>query len=86
LAPPICGWSPPATCKVRHIWAPSTGFLVPDAKQEVIGVKEVGLVEYRFQPGGFEVRHLQAPGQINLDPSQLDLYPAPAATAAPLPR
>jgi 3',5'-cyclic AMP phosphodiesterase CpdA len=77
------------TCrKVRHIWAPSTGFVVPDAMQEVIGIKEVGLVEYRFQPGGFEVRHLRAPGQINLDPSQidLDLYPAPDATAAPLAR
>jgi 3',5'-cyclic AMP phosphodiesterase CpdA len=77
------------TCrKVRHIWAPSTGFIVADAKQEVIGIKEVGLVEYRFQPGGFEVRHLRAPGQVNLDPSQfdLDLYPAPDATAAPLTR
>jgi hypothetical protein len=73
------------TCrKVRHIWAPSTGFIVPDAKQEVIGIKEVGLVEYRFQPDSFEVLHLKAPGQIDLDPDQLDLdlYPAPGAAAA----
>jgi 3',5'-cyclic AMP phosphodiesterase CpdA len=52
---------------VRHIWAPSAGFVIPDSRQEVIGVKEVGLVEYRFQPGCFEVRHLRAPGQIDID-------------------
>ena len=74
------------TCrKARHIWAPSTGFIVPDAKQEVIGVKEVGLVEYRFQPDGFEVLHVKAPGQIDLDPGRLDLdlYSIPDAAAAP---
>jgi len=32
----------------------------------VIGIKEVGLVEYRFQPDGFEVRHVRAPGQVNV--------------------
>ena len=52
---------------VRHIWAPSAGFVIPDRLQEVIGIKEVGLVEYRFQPDGFEVLHVRAPGQINLD-------------------
>jgi 3',5'-cyclic AMP phosphodiesterase CpdA len=52
---------------VRHIWAPSTGFVICDARQEVIGTKEVGLVEYRFQPDAFEVRHIRAPGQIDVD-------------------
>ena len=56
---------------VRHIWAPSAGFIISDAKQEVIGIKEVGLVEYRFQPGGFEVRHVQAPGQIEIEMDSL---------------
>src|SRR6266446_865322 len=51
---------------IRHVWAPSAGFIIPDAKQEVIGIKEVGLVEYRFQPNGFEVRHVRAPGQIDV--------------------
>jgi 3',5'-cyclic AMP phosphodiesterase CpdA len=51
----------------RQIWAPSAGFIVPDTRQEVIGVKEVGLVEYRFQPDSFEVRHVRAPGQIDID-------------------
>lgn len=53
--------------RVRHVWAPSTGFIIPDRKQEVIGTKEVGLVEYRFQPDSFEVRHVRAPGQVDVD-------------------
>ena len=50
-----------------HIWAPSAGFVTSDKRQEVIGVKQVGLVEYRFQPDSFEVRHVRAPGQIDVD-------------------
>jgi 3',5'-cyclic AMP phosphodiesterase CpdA len=52
---------------IRQVWAPSTGFIIPDTRQEVIGVKQVGLVEYVFQPDGFEVRHVRAPGQIDVD-------------------
>src|SRR6202158_5679981 len=56
---------------VRHVWAPSAGFVISDKRQEVIGIKEVGLVEYRFQPDGFEVRHVRAPGQIDVDMDSL---------------
>jgi 3',5'-cyclic AMP phosphodiesterase CpdA len=52
---------------VRHVWAPSVGFIIPDRIQDVIGSKEVGLVEYRFQPDAFEVRHVRAPGQTDVD-------------------
>lgn len=53
---------------VRHIWAPSSSFVIKsNEKQELIGIKETGLVEYVFQPDGFEVRHVRASGQINLD-------------------
>jgi 3',5'-cyclic AMP phosphodiesterase CpdA len=56
---------------VRHVWAPSSGFIISDKKQEVIGIKEVGLVEYRFQPDSFEVRHVRAPGQVDIDMDSL---------------
>jgi 3',5'-cyclic AMP phosphodiesterase CpdA len=56
---------------VRQVWAPSSGFIIPDRVQEVIGIKEVGLVEYIFQPDGFEVRHVRAPGQIDIDMDSL---------------
>ena len=57
--------------RVRHIWAPSVGFVISDKRQEVIGIKEVGLVEYRFKPDSFEVRHVKAPGQIEFDMDSL---------------
>jgi 3',5'-cyclic AMP phosphodiesterase CpdA len=56
---------------VRHAWAPSAGFVISDRRQEVIGVKAVGLVEYRFQPDGFEVRFVRAPGQLDIDMDSL---------------
>jgi 3',5'-cyclic AMP phosphodiesterase CpdA len=52
---------------VRHVWAPSAGFRISDARQELIGIKETGLVEYRFAPDSFEVRHVRAPGQVDID-------------------
>jgi 3',5'-cyclic AMP phosphodiesterase CpdA len=52
---------------VRQVWAPSAGFAISDKRQEVIGVKAVGLVEYRFQPDGYEVRFVRAPGQVDVD-------------------
>ena len=56
---------------VRHIWAPSAGFIISGARQALIGIKEVGLVEYRFRPDSFEVRHVKAPGQIDIDLDEL---------------
>jgi 3',5'-cyclic AMP phosphodiesterase CpdA len=55
----------------RHVWAPSTGFIIPERMQPVIGTKEVGLVEYRFAPVSFEVRHVRAPGQIDVGLDEL---------------
>jgi 3',5'-cyclic AMP phosphodiesterase CpdA len=52
---------------IRNVWAPSAGFVISDARQDRIGLKEVGLVEYRFQPDGFEVRYARAPGQVDID-------------------
>lgn len=52
--------------RTRHIWAPSVGFIVPDHRQAMIGLKETGLVEFRFQPDSFEVRHVRAAGQSNI--------------------
>jgi 3',5'-cyclic AMP phosphodiesterase CpdA len=55
----------------RHIWSPSAAFIISDARQDRVGIKQVGLVEYRFQPDGFEVQHVSAPGQIDVDLDQL---------------
>ena len=57
--------------RIRHVWAPSVGFILPDRMQELIGIKETGLVEYRFRPDSFEVRHVRAPGQVDVTPDDL---------------
>jgi 3',5'-cyclic AMP phosphodiesterase CpdA len=57
--------------RTRHIWAPSAGFIVPDHRQDVVAIKETGLVEYRFRPDGFEVRHVRATGQVNISLDEL---------------
>jgi 3',5'-cyclic AMP phosphodiesterase CpdA len=55
----------------RHVWAPSAGFTLPERIQPIIGTKEVGLVEYRFRPDSFEVRHVRASGQLDIGLDEL---------------
>jgi 3',5'-cyclic AMP phosphodiesterase CpdA len=66
----------------RHVWSPSAGFIISDKRQERIAIKEAGLVEYRFRPDNFEVRHIRAPGQTDIDLDEL-FAKAPGATALP---
>jgi hypothetical protein len=42
------------------------GFVFPERIQPVIGLKETGLVEYRFTPDSFEVLHVRAPDQADI--------------------
>ncbi|MET3845600.1 metallophosphoesterase [Bradyrhizobium sp. OAE829] len=67
--------------RVRHVWAPSVGFIIPGRMQPLISIKETGLVEYRFTPDSFEVRHIRAPGQVDVDLDEL-LYPDRKAEGA----
>jgi 3',5'-cyclic AMP phosphodiesterase CpdA len=55
----------------RHVWAPSAGFKISDKHQERIGIKETGLVEYRFRPDSVEVRHVRAAGQVDIDLAEI---------------
>jgi 3',5'-cyclic AMP phosphodiesterase CpdA len=67
-----------STRGLRHIWAPSAGFVISDKRQERIALKEVGLVEYRFTPDSFEVRHVRAPGMVDVDLDELLKAPSRA--------
>ena len=75
---------------VRHVWAPAVGFIIPDRIQELISVKETGLVEYRFAPDSFEVRHVRAPGQVDIDmkypAARRSRFQAARARRSPRPR
>lgn len=57
--------------RMRHVWAPSAGFTIPDRIQDVIGIKETGHVEYRFRPDSFEVVHVRAPGMLDVNLDEL---------------
>jgi 3',5'-cyclic AMP phosphodiesterase CpdA len=73
----------------RHVWSPSAGFIISDQRQERIAIKEIGLVEYRFRPDSFEVRHIRAPGQVDVDLDELlakEKTKAPGATALAMTR
>jgi 3',5'-cyclic-AMP phosphodiesterase len=53
---------------VRHVWAPSTGFIIPDTRQPRYGEKEVGYVEHRFEPDGtHSSTFVRVPGLERLD-------------------
>lgn len=53
---------------VCHVWAPSTGYVIPDRLQPVYGLKQVGYVEHRLEPDGrHESRLVQVPGMPTLN-------------------
>ena len=52
----------------RHVWAPSTGYVIPDRRQPRYGVKEVGWVEHMLAPDGrHESRFRRVEGMVALD-------------------
>jgi 3',5'-cyclic AMP phosphodiesterase CpdA len=53
---------------MRCVRAPSTGFIIPDARQPVYGEKEVGDVEHRFErDGGCSSAFVRVEGLERLD-------------------
>lgn len=36
----------------HHVWAPSTGFVLPDARQPIYGLKQTGYVQHLLEPDG----------------------------------
>lgn len=51
-----------------HVWATSTAFVIPDARQPRYGVKEVGYVEHQLgEDGTFASRFVQVPGVPTLN-------------------
>ena len=44
----------------QHVWAPSTGFILPDSRQPLYGRKDVGYVEHQLMPDGTHVSEFVA--------------------------
>ena len=52
----------------RHVWAPSTAFVIPDARQPRYGLKEVGYVAHDLHADGtYDGRFVTVPGVANLN-------------------
>lgn len=69
----------------RCVWAPSTAFIIPDARQPRYGDKEVGYVEHLLHPDGrHESRFVGSPGLLTLSITDFpDAYRQLEARAAP---
>jgi 3',5'-cyclic-AMP phosphodiesterase len=47
----------------HHVWAPSTGFVIPDTRQPLYGLKQTGYVEHHLHPdGGHDSFLVSVPG------------------------
>jgi hypothetical protein len=70
---------------VEHVWAPSTAFCIPDAVQEPIGVKRVGLLELELTAAGHRFTELAPPGLVAHDLiDHAEVYPQVTALRAKL--
>jgi len=69
----------------HHIWAPSTGFILPDTSQPRYGLKQTGYVEHVLKPDGSHFSRLVKICGL-ASPSIADFPEAYAQYAAPLPR
>jgi predicted phosphodiesterase len=59
---------------VRHIWVPSSSFVISDALQKPVGKKVVGLGWLDLDPGRFEYMQLATPGAVEHELTRLGFY------------
>ena len=62
----------------HHVWAPSTGFILPDARQPTYGLKQVGYVEHRLEADGSHDSRLVSRART-CRPSASPIFPTPTA-------
>jgi len=56
---------------IRYVWCPSTAFVMPERKQPTIGVKHVGLTDYRFSGEDVSVAFTKPDGMTSVDLSEI---------------
>jgi 3',5'-cyclic AMP phosphodiesterase CpdA len=70
---------------VEYCWAPSTAFVISDARQPRIGVKRLGYVEYTFRDDRVDVEVVEPSALVNHDldavwPPERQLNQSPSTT------
>jgi hypothetical protein len=75
---------------IEHVWAPSTAFILPDAMQEIIGEKKVGMMILTLTDAPEPVHRFDfvfPPGMIDHNlVDQADAYPELADALRALPQ
>lgn len=59
---------------VRHIWVPSSSFIISDELQRPVGRKVIGLGWLNFDAAGFEYAHAPPPGATRHELTNLAFY------------
>ncbi|HEU5293394.1 MAG TPA: metallophosphoesterase [Burkholderiaceae bacterium] len=59
---------------VRHVWVPSSGFVISDALQGPVGQKAVGIGWLSLSAGDWEYMHLTPPGAVKHELTGLSFY------------
>lgn len=75
---------------IEHIWVPSTAFVLPDAMQESIGAKEIGMMVLTLHDGALarhQVELVTPPGMVRHNlVDQGQTYPGSEAALRAVPR
>ncbi|QJU59871.1 metallophosphoesterase [Sphingomonas sp. AP4-R1] len=61
---------------IEHLWVPSTAFILPDAMQDTVGVKDVGMAVVTLEQGAHRFELVQPEGMVRHDlADHADVYP-----------
>jgi 3',5'-cyclic AMP phosphodiesterase CpdA len=60
---------------VRHVWVPSSGFVISDALQRPVGQKTVGIGWLSLSVDDWDYMHLTPPGAVKHELTGLSCYP-----------
>jgi hypothetical protein len=66
---------------VRHVWVPSTAFIISDALQQSVGKKVVGIGWLTLSARAYEYLQLVPPGSEDHELTQLGFYRQRAESA-----
>jgi alkaline phosphatase D len=68
----------------RHVWAPSSAFVVAEMQEDLGGARRLGAIEHVFSLAGVDSRHVRPEGLADLpiDPVIDTIYPSPVADRA----
>jgi 3',5'-cyclic AMP phosphodiesterase CpdA len=72
---------------IEHVWLPSTAFILPNALQETIGTKDIGMMTLTLTEGAHAFELITPPGMVRHNlVDQAHVYPGAEAALRAAPR